>query len=98
MGIGPDNLGGPGKKPGVHGCGTPMKKLYTEAQKEKLVSVGGEFGAAVAKEEVETPLGKVETTGGAMNRYKSMKDKRRKQNQRKDGGTGLNARDLELNR
>ena len=53
MGIGPDNLGGPGKKPGVHGCGTPMKKLYTEAQKASLVSVGGKFGAAVAKEDVE---------------------------------------------
>jgi len=81
MGIGPDNLGGPGKKPGVHGCGTPMKKLYTEAQKAKLVGVGGEFGAAVAKEEVETPLGKVETTGGA--RYKSIKDKRRKQKEKR---------------
>ena len=53
MGIGPDNLGGPGKKSGVHGCGTPMKKLYSEDQKAKLVSVGGKFGAAIAKEKVE---------------------------------------------
>lgn len=53
MGIGPDNLGGPGKKSGVHGCGTPMKKLYTEAQKASLVKVGGEFGAAIAKQDVE---------------------------------------------
>ena len=67
MGIGPLNYGGAGSKQGVHGCGTPMKKI-------------------------------VETSGGATNRYKSMKDKRRKKDQRKDGGTGLNARDLELNR
>ena len=27
MGIGPLNYGGAGSKQGVHGCGTPMKKL-----------------------------------------------------------------------
>ena len=53
MGIGPMNLGGPGQKAGVHACGTPMKKLYSEDQKAKLVAVGGKFGAAVAKEDVE---------------------------------------------
>lgn len=52
MGVGPMNLGGAGTKSGVHGCGTPMKKLYTQSQKAKLVSVGGKFGAAIAKEKV----------------------------------------------
>lgn len=78
MGIGPSNLGGPGKKSGVHGCGTPMKKIYTEGQKKKLVAGAKNPGFAAAIE--ETPLGKVETTEGVMDRYKSMKDKKRKKN------------------
>jgi hypothetical protein len=52
MGIGPLNYGGAGSKKGVHGCGTPMKKIYNEAQKKKLMAVGGEFGAAIAKQKI----------------------------------------------
>ena len=53
MGIGPLNYGGAGLKKGVHGCGTPMKKIYNKAQKETLMAVGGKFGDAIAKQNVE---------------------------------------------
>ena len=54
MGIGPKNYGGAGMKSGVHGCGTPMKKLTSESQKQALISGAKNpaFAAAIAKQKV----------------------------------------------
>ena len=54
MGIGPLNYGGAGSKKGVHGCGTPMKKISSNAQKQKLIAGAKNpgFAAAIAKQKI----------------------------------------------
>ena len=55
MGIGPLNYGGAGSKKGVHGCGTPMKKISSNAQKQALINGAKDnpaFAAIIAKQKI----------------------------------------------